>query len=64
MKSRMNGAIAGSVSLAAPIFDGPPVGAIVVAGPRERITPERRSRIGALVARAAHSLSRGQAGPG
>jgi IclR family acetate operon transcriptional repressor len=53
----------GSVSFAAPVFDGDgtPIGAIVLSGPRLRITPDRDARIGALVAEAAARLS--TAGP-
>jgi IclR family acetate operon transcriptional repressor len=52
--------IGGSINIAAPIFevDGQPVGAVVISGPRERLTAETHARFGAMVARAAHSLSR------
>lgn len=51
--------VAGSVTLAAPIlgFDGRPVGAVVVTGPAERVTPGRRDAIGAAVAQTARNLS-------
>ena len=53
--------IGSSINIAAPIFeaDGQPVGAVVVSGPRERLTAETHARFGAMVARAARSLSRG-----
>jgi IclR family acetate operon transcriptional repressor len=53
----------GVTNLAAPIFDAhaEPVAALVVSGPSERLTPERHAEIGALVATAAATLSRGAA---
>ena len=52
---------AGSINIAAPIVesDGWPVGAIVISAPRDRVTPTDHTRIGAMVVRAARSLSRG-----
>jgi len=53
----------GVTNLAAPIFDAQaqPVAALVVSGPSERLTPERHAEVGALVAAAAATLSRGAA---
>jgi len=47
-------------NIAAPIFelDGAPVGAIVVLGPRERLTPALHATVGAKVLAAARELSR------
>lgn len=51
----------GSTNIGAPIFehDGYPSGAVILSGPSERLTSDRQGRIGAMVARTAHSLSRG-----
>ena len=51
----------GVTSIAAAIFevDGRPMGAVVVAGPTERLSAEHHTRIGGLVAAAARTLSRG-----
>lgn len=48
----------GSATLAAPILDrnGAPIGAVVTAGPRERITPARHAEIGAMVAQKARAI--------
>lgn len=53
--------IEGSTNIAAPIFevDGRPAGAIVISAPSERIPAEHHERLGAMVLRAARSLSRG-----
>jgi IclR family acetate operon transcriptional repressor len=50
----------GSVNIAAPILemDGYPVGAVVVSGPSERLTPARHRKIGDMVLRTARALSR------
>jgi IclR family acetate operon transcriptional repressor len=57
----VGGPIEGVTSIAAAIFeiDGRPIGAVVVAGPTERISAEHQARIGGLVAAAARTLSRG-----
>ena len=49
-----------ATSIAAPIFefDGLPIGAVTVAGPRERLTPSLHDSIGRMVVRAAQELSR------
>jgi IclR family acetate operon transcriptional repressor len=54
----------GITSIAAPIFDmdGTPLGAVVVIGPTERLTPGRYKGVGALVVKAARNLSRGAPG--
>ena len=51
--------VTGSTNLAAPIIevDGRPLGAIVVSAPSERAGKEHHARIGAMVLRAARSLS-------
>jgi DNA-binding IclR family transcriptional regulator len=53
--------IDGSTNLAAPILevDGRPIGAIVVSGPSERLTPKLQRKVGAMVLRTARSLSHG-----
>lgn len=53
--------IAGTTSLAAPIFevDGSAVGAVVVSGPSERLTAKRYSSVGAMTLQTAGALSRG-----
>jgi IclR family acetate operon transcriptional repressor len=53
--------IEGVTGIAAAIFeiDGRPIGAVVVAGPTERLSAEHHARIGGLVAAAARTLSRG-----
>jgi IclR family acetate operon transcriptional repressor len=53
--------IAGSTNLAAPIFEvgDRPIAAVVVSAPSERLTRDRHPGIGAQLARAARSLSRG-----
>ncbi len=55
----------GATNLAAPIFgtNGGPVAALVVSGPSDRLTPKRHDEVGALVSRAAASLSRGRLAP-
>ena len=55
----------GATNLAAPIFgtNGEPVAALVVSGPSDRLTPARHDEVGALVSRAAASLSRGRLAP-
>jgi IclR family acetate operon transcriptional repressor len=57
----VGGPIEGVTSIAAAIFeiDGRPIGAVVVAGPSERLSAEHHARIGGLVAGAARTLSRG-----
>jgi IclR family acetate operon transcriptional repressor len=52
----------GVTSIVAPIFeaDGSPVAAVTVTAPTERLGPEKYTKIGALVLRAAHNLSRGR----
>jgi DNA-binding IclR family transcriptional regulator len=63
----VGGPMEGVTSIAAPIFeiDGGPVGAIVVAGPTERLSGDRRAKAVALVAAAGRNLSRaGPAGAG
>lgn len=54
---------AGYTNIAAPIFeaDGRPVGAIVLAGPSDRLSPEHYPALGASVIAAARKLSRGAA---
>jgi IclR family acetate operon transcriptional repressor len=54
--------VEGSTNIAAPIFevDGRPVGAVVVSGPSDRLSPRHYARIGALVLDTARSLSRGR----
>lgn len=56
-----DGVMQGSTIVAAPIFDsdGQPIASIGVAGPSERITPDRHAGVGALALAAARSLSRG-----
>ena len=51
----------GSTNIGAPIFeaDGRPIGAVVVSGPSERLTPEHQVRVGPMVARTARNLSHG-----
>ena len=53
----------GATNLAATIFDAhaQPVAALVISGPSERLTPQRHATVGALVASAAATLSRGAA---
>lgn len=53
--------VPGSVTLAAALLDtaGLPVGAVVVTGPSDRITPDRRDVIGRQVREAAALLSQG-----
>jgi IclR family acetate operon transcriptional repressor len=53
--------VAGSTSLAAPIFemDGRPVGAVVLTAPSERIGPATHAKFGAMVLKTARALSRG-----
>jgi DNA-binding IclR family transcriptional regulator len=55
----------GATNVAAPIFGtrGEPIAALVVSGPSDRLTPERHDDVGALVAHAAASLSRGRLAP-
>jgi IclR family acetate operon transcriptional repressor len=55
------GGMDGVTSIAAAIFeiDGRPIGAVVAAGPTERLPAGQHSRIGDLVAAAARRLSRG-----
>jgi IclR family acetate operon transcriptional repressor len=55
----------GATNLAAPIFgtNGEPVAALAVSGPSERLTPQRHDEVGALVAHAAATLSRGRLAP-
>jgi IclR family acetate operon transcriptional repressor len=50
----------GATNLAAAVFDalGEPMGAIVISGPSERLTPDRYTGIGKLVSMAAQKLSR------
>jgi IclR family acetate operon transcriptional repressor len=57
----VGGAMEGVTSIAAPLLeiDGKPVGAIVVAGPTERLAADRHAQVGAQVAQAARRLSRG-----
>jgi IclR family acetate operon transcriptional repressor len=57
----VGGAMEGVTRIGAPIFeiDGRPVGAIVVAGPSERLSRECHAGFSALVAAAARKLSRG-----
>jgi IclR family acetate operon transcriptional repressor len=57
--------IAGSTNIAAPILevDGHPVGAVVVSGPSERLTPKHQRRVGAMVLQTARNLSRGVSTP-
>jgi IclR family acetate operon transcriptional repressor len=57
----VGGPFEGVTSIAAPIFDtdGRPMGAVVVAGPTERLSADHHARVGALVSQAARSLSRG-----
>ena len=54
-----------STNLAAPIFDFDerPAGAVVVSGPRERLTESVHERIAALIVRTAHELSRNMRKP-
>ena len=51
----------GSVVLGAPVFglDGEPLGAVLIAGPAERMGEARRAEFGALVMETARALSRG-----
>lgn len=51
----------GVTTIAAPIFEvgGRPVGAVVIAGPTERLSDERLTKTAALVRGAANKLSRG-----
>jgi IclR family acetate operon transcriptional repressor len=57
----VGGPIEGVTSIAAPIIeiDGRPIGAVVVAGPTDRLSVEHHTRVGALVSEAAGRLSRG-----
>jgi IclR family acetate operon transcriptional repressor len=57
----VDGPTEGVTSIAAPIFeiDGRPVGAMVAAGPTERLSDDRREKAAALVVAAARNLSRG-----
>lgn len=49
--------VAGSVTVAAPVTDaGVSVGALVITGPSERLPPERRGEIGAILLSAAAKL--------
>lgn len=52
--------IAGSTNIAAPILevDGRPVGAVVVSGPSDRLTPRQQRKVGAMVSQTARNLSR------
>jgi len=52
----------GSTNIGAPIFeiDGRPVGAVVISGPSERLGTDHQARMGAMVARTARILSRGE----
>jgi IclR family acetate operon transcriptional repressor len=60
----VGGPMEGVTSIAAPIFeaDGRPLGAIVVAGPTERLSGELCAKAAALVVAAGRSLSRGAGG--
>lgn len=53
--------VAGAIAVAAPILgrEGRPLGALVVTGPSERLTAERRPRIGARLSEAARALADG-----
>jgi DNA-binding IclR family transcriptional regulator len=55
--------VAGAIAVAAPILDraGVPLGTLVVTGPSERLTEERRPVIGASLREAARRLSDGTA---
>ena len=50
----------GATALAAAVFDahGQPMGALVISGPTERLTCDRHSEVGGLLAKAARKLSR------
>lgn len=49
----------GSINIAAPLFeaDGAALGALVLSGPKHRLSSDHYARLGEMVARAAKSLS-------